>query len=397
MRPAQPGVASGPNQVAGHTACEGSYRTPRVSRLRYIAFQRRPWMSAFVCFICIVGWLNGVSGASATEVTLGQAARTSLTFGPVFAAMELGYFREEGIELKVLEFQGTSVLLPQIANKSVTIGFPNADPLILSRQPGRDPIPVKFFYNGARASIWELAVPADSQVRSLDDLRGKAIGVGALANGNVPILKAMLKEQGLILGKDYSLMATGDGPLAFRATLNGDVAAYNANDVFVAAFAQVADIRRLQLPEKYLNLFSNGFVANEDTIRTNPKLLAGFGRALTKGILVCEANPDFCVRTFWKLNPTLKPSGGSEAEILKKGRQLLDARMAKYTAFLPGTPRRFGIFEEPVWKDYIRVLVEGGELATGEIDPSTLYTNALVDQFNDFDAEEIQSYARTLR
>jgi NitT/TauT family transport system substrate-binding protein len=360
---------------------------------RCVALQGRPWVPAFVC---VVSWLIGCSGAPATEITLGQAARTSLTFGPVFAALELGYFREEGIELKVLEFQGTSVLLPQIANKSVTIGFPNADPIILSRQPGRDPIPVKFFFNGARASIWELAVPADSPIKSIGDLRGAAIGVGALANGNVPILKAMLREQGLVLGKDYSLMATGDGPLAFRAALNGDVAAYNANDVYVAAFAQVAAIRRIQLPDKYRNLFSNGFVTHEDTIRTNPKLLAGFGRALTKGILVCEANPDFCVRTFWKLNPSLKPTGGTEAEILARGRQMLDARMAKYTAFPPGAPRRFGAFEEQAWRDYIRILVEGGELASSEIDTSTLYTNALVDQFNDFDAEELKSFARTL-
>jgi NitT/TauT family transport system substrate-binding protein len=334
---------------------------------------------------------------AATIVTLGQPARTSLTFGPVFAAMELGFFAEEGIELKILEFQGTSVLLPQIANKSVTIGFPNADPLILSRQPGRDQIPVKFFYNGARASIWEFAVPAISPVKSLDDFRGKTIGVGALGNGNVPIIKAMMKERGLVFGKDYSIMATGDGPMAFRATLNGDVAAYNANDVFVAAFAQAAEIRRIPVPDKYRNLFSNGFVAHESTIRENPVLLAGFGRALTKGILVCEANPDFCVLNFWKLNPALKPGNSSDADLITKGRQMLDARMAKYLSFPPGKPRRFGEFDDRVWRDYVDVLFEGGELSTKDVNVSTLYTNDLVGRFNDFDVGKIRALAKTLK
>jgi NitT/TauT family transport system substrate-binding protein len=341
--------------------------------------------------------LSGIAHAAATEVTLGEPARTTLTFGPVFAAMELGYFAQEGIELKILEFQGTSILLPQIANKSVMIGFVNADPLILSRQPGRDSLPVKFFYNGARASIWEFAVPVSSPVKSLDDLRNKTIGVGALANGNVPIIKAMLKERGLVLGKDYSFMATGDGPLAFHATLNGDVAAYNANDVFVAAFAQMTKIRRLQVPDKFRNLFSNGFVTHESTIKEKPELLAGFGRALTKGVLVCEANPDFCVHNFWKLNPSLKPVADSDAQLLANGRQMLDARMAKYLSFSPGAARRFGAFEEHAWHDYVDILFEGEELSTKDIDVSTLYTNELVDRFNDFDVGEIQSFAKTLK
>ena len=88
--------------------------------------------------------------ARAELVKLGQATSTSLTFGPIYASIELGYFKEEDIKLEILEFQGASVLLPQVANGSVTIGFPGPDPLIISHQPGRDPIPLKFFYNGAR-------------------------------------------------------------------------------------------------------------------------------------------------------------------------------------------------------------------------------------------------------
>lgn len=333
----------------------------------------------------------------ATTVTLGVPAKLSLTYAPIFAAEKLGYFADEGIKLKIIEFQGTSVLLPQIANKSVMIGFPNADPLILSHQPGRDPLPVKFFYNAARASIWEFAVPANSPVKSLDDLRGKIIGVGAITNGNVPIIRAMMKERGMKLGKDYSLMAIGDGPPAFHATLNGDVAAYNGNDVFVTRFSQVAKIRKLPIPDKYRNLFSNGFVAHADTVRDQPQILAGFGRAVTKGMLVCEVNPNFCVLNAWRLHPTLKPSAGSDTHLLSEGRQMLEARMAKYLSFAPGQPRRFGEFDSNKWHDYVDVLYEGGQLSTRKIDVSTLYTNALVGRFNDFNVKAIQDHARSLK
>ena len=155
--------------------------------------------------------LSTTAGAARAEVvTLGQATATSLTFGPVFAAVELGYFEQEKIELRFLNFQGASVLLPQVANKSVMIGFPGPDPLIVSHQPGRDPMPVKFFYNAARSSIWEFLVLQDSPLKTLADLRGKVIGVGALANANVPITRAMLKDIGLG-PNDYSFMAIGVG------------------------------------------------------------------------------------------------------------------------------------------------------------------------------------------
>jgi NitT/TauT family transport system substrate-binding protein len=339
-----------------------------------------------------------VTPAKAESVVLGQATNTSLTFGPVFAGIELGFFKDESIELQILDFQGASVLLPQIANKAVTIGFPGPDPLILSRQPGRDSIPAKFFYNAARQSIWEFLVREDSPLKTLTDLRGKTIGVGALANANVPITRAMLKELGMVPTKDYSFMAIGVGAPAFRATINKDVDTYNTFDTNIAAFEVTgAKLRRLPQDQKYLDLFSNGFVAHDDTIKNRPQLLIGFGRAFTKGILVCDANPTWCVKNFYKHNPNLKPAGADEAEVIAKGEHILASRMKSYLAFPAEQPRRFGEYSEASWKNFVGALYEGGEMSSKDIDVSTLFTNQFVPQFNDFDANKVIDLARSLK
>jgi NitT/TauT family transport system substrate-binding protein len=338
------------------------------------------------------------SDGRAEVVKVGQATATSLTFGPIYAAIELGYFKAENIEIENLNFQGASVLLPQVANKSVTIGFPGPDPLIVSHQPGRDPMPVKFFYNGARESIWEFLVLKDSALRTLADLKGKVIGVGALANANVPITRAMLKEIGLEATKDYSFLAIGVGAPAFRATLNKDVDTYNTFDTNIAAFETTgAPLRRLPQEQKYKDLFSNGFVAHVDTIKEKPQLIAGFGRALTKGIIVCEANPDFCVRNFYKHLPNLKPSGATEEEVMTKGRHILKSRMDKYLAFPADKPRRFGEYSAQAWKNFVEALYVGGELKSRNIDVSKLYTNEFVGEFNKFDVKAIQEQAKALK
>lgn len=346
----------------------------------------------------------GVSTAPATaqkaleKVKLGQVTSTSLTFAPVFAAQELGFFADEGIELEHLNFSGGSVLQPQIASKQVTFGFTAVETVILSRQPGKDPLPLVFFYNGARASIWETVVLDSSPIKKLADLKGKKIGIGAIANANVPMTRAMLRDIGMELTKDYSFLAIGVGAPAFRAVSNGDADAYNTFDSNIATFETTGvKLRTLEIPQRYKDLFSNGFVAHQDTLRDKPNLVIGFGRAFTMGIIVCEANPEFCVRNFWKHNPTLKPKNVSEEEALKAGLHVMQSRMKSYTYFPGATKREFGAYPDKVWRDYIDILFAGGELTTKDIDLKPIYSNKFVKDFNDFNLAELQKKAKALK
>ncbi|MGE0340914.1 MAG: ABC transporter substrate-binding protein [Xanthobacteraceae bacterium] len=332
------------------------------------------------------------------KVKLGQVTSTSLTFAPVFAAQELGFFEEEGIELEHLNFKGGSVLQPQIASKQVTFGFTAVETVILSRQPGKDPLPLVFFYNAARGSIWETVVLDSSPIKTLADLKGKKIGIGATANANVPLTRAMLHDIGLEMTKDYSFLPIGVGAPAFRAMTNGDADAYNTFDSNIATFETTgAKLRTLDIPQKYKNLFSNGFVAHQDTLRENPKLVIGFGRAFTKGVIVCEANPEFCVMNFWKHNPTAKPKAANEQDVLKAGLHILHSRMKSYTYFPGGTKREFGAYPDNVWRDYVEILFAGGELSTKDIDLKPIYSNQFVKDFNDFDVVAIQKKAKQLK
>ncbi|MCA9091065.1 MAG: ABC transporter substrate-binding protein [Planctomycetaceae bacterium] len=359
---------------------------------RFVLSTRSVGLAAAMAFAALA-W----APASAEVVKFGQATSNSVRMAPIYAAIELGYFREEGIELEFLNFKGAAVLLPQIANKEVTIGFPGPDPLIISHQPGRDAIPVKFFYNAIRESIWEFVVLEQSPLQRLADLKGKVIGVGALANANVPITRAMLEEIGLSSTDDYEFMAIGVGAPAFRATIDGQVDAYNTFDTNIAAFETTGTpLRRLPIDQKYRDLFSNGFVAHVDTIKDSPEILIGFGRAFTKGLIVCEANPDFCVQNFIRHNPDLKPSGATEEEVHQNGLHVLSARMQKHLSFPEGAERRFGEYSESSWKDFVKALHQGGELSTNELDVTEMFTNEFVDEFNDINVEQIKARALEL-
>lgn len=336
-----------------------------------------------------------VDARAQDKVTLGFVPAITISYASIMLAEELGYFKEEKIQIEYLEFRGSAILLPQLVNKSVLIGYPNPDILVLARQPGRDPLPLKFFYNATPASVWEVAVLATSPIKTLADLKGKKLGVGALSFGNIPITKALLEETGLAFEKDVELVPVGVGAAAFLALTAGKIDALNLFDTQHALLEGQVPIRRLELPKKYVNVFSNGYIAHEDTIRDRPDLLARFGRAVSKGTVACMENVPACARNFWKYYPTQKPQGEDEA-VLKTGVAAIDVRLRKMT-YPGGKDQRFAEFAAEDWKSFMDILLRGGQITKTDIPVDLFYTNALVDEINKFDREKVRADARKLK
>jgi NitT/TauT family transport system substrate-binding protein len=346
---------------------------------------------------CTVLALWCTAALAQQKVVLGLVSPLTVVNGQMLVAKHLGYLAEEGIDVETIVFNGSAVLLPQIVAKRVTVGFPNPDPLVISRQPGKDPLPLKFFYNVIRENVWEFAVLAGSPVKTLGDLKGRKIAVGALTFGNIPLTRAMFKELGMEVGRDVELVPTGLGAPAFLALKDGRVDALNLFETLHTQLeVQGTPLRRLKMPQKYLDLFSNGFIAHEDTIRSNPKLLAAFGRAFAKATLACNVNRPGCVRAAWKEDPSLKPAGTNEAKLLADAVALLNARYDKYLAFPKGELPRWGEFPSGAWKNMVQVMLDGGQIQTANIDLNTLYTNALVPAINNFDPAAVLADARKL-
>lgn len=331
--------------------------------------------------------------SAATKIVYGNVTEMTLSQAPMVAAKRLGYFAEEGLDVELMGFKGTGTLIPQMLAKRVDIGYPNPDTLILSRAPGKEKLPIKYFYNATRSSGWEFAVLADSPLKSLKDLDGKTVGVGAMSFGNVPITKAEFKE----LGVNATMVPVGIGSAAFLALTGKRIDVLNLFDAQHATLeAEGTKIRRLPQLPRYEALFSNGFVAHEDMIKEKPEVLAGFGRAIAKATVFCEANREACVKLFWQEYPNTKPTG-DEAKVLADGVTVFSARFNKMLSFPAGQTRAWGSFEPKVWIDFAEALHEGGQLEPKTVDVENCYTNALVPKFSDFDAAKIVAQAKAYK
>lgn len=341
-----------------------------------------------------------VAAESLEKITVGVPNGIGLTdtTAHIALSMELGYFKEEGLEIDLVNFRGTAVVLPQVAGKEVDIAWGPPDIAIVGKQPNRDNVPIRFFYNWYRASIWEFAVLDESPIKSLEDLKGQKIGVNFLSGGQIPQTKAILQSAGLEVGRNVDLIATGYGPPAFLALTSGEVQALALFDgQHVTLENRGTKLRRLKVPAKYESMFTDGFYAHDDTIKSRGKMLGGFGRALSKGMVACEANPKACIHSLWRLIPNRKPAEGSDEKNLADALRIMQSRFLRLFFFDPNREKLFGEFPEKPWHDYLQLLKDAGQITTTDIPLANLYTNEFVSAFNDFDREKVKQQALSLK
>ncbi len=334
----------------------------------------------------------------ADEVTVALAIPPAVHDGaPYAAAEELGLFKQQNLSVKVLIFQGAGALLPQVASKRVTFGYPVSEPVISSYFSGKNPLPLRYFYNGTPAQTMEYVVLADSPVKTLADLKDKKIGVGALTWGTIPNSRAALRVAGLQPGKNVEFVAVGVLGSGFQALRSKQVDALNYNSSWGDIFEFTGTkIRRIAYPDVFQETPGNGFIAHEDTFKDHPDLIRRFGRAYTEAQYVCEVNPDFCVRAFWRQHPESKPAD-AQGTGLAEARTLLTRRLQR-TLYLPdGQRRQPGQYDLAAVRKAITAMAAAGEFPSADVPVDRIFSNDFVKDFDNFDKTALRATAEAAK
>jgi NitT/TauT family transport system substrate-binding protein len=346
---------------------------------------------AFV-FALLLAALVPARAAGLETIVFAWSGPISVGYAPFTFAEDLGLIAQENITLSTLSLDGSGVILPQLMKGSVFTTFSTLDPLIISRQPGKPDFDFRFVYNSARNSIWEISVLDKSPIKSVKDLAGKTIGVGALSFGGTPMTQAVLKAVG-VDPNSVQFVAVGTGATAFEALRTGKIDALNLFDITDAKLRiEGTNVRVLQYPPALDGVSSHAFPVTNKTIRERPDLVGKFGRIAAEGTVACNANPPECLRSLWRHYPELKPPG-SDADGMKAMLPILLVRLQHMMQWQPGEPKKWGIFSDKDWTAEITALRAGGLIT---VDPKldTLYTNQFVDDFNRFDTGAVVQRAK---
>lgn len=220
-------------------------------------------------------------------VTLFLGYIPNVQFAPIYLAVERGYFRAAGIDIKLEHGFDETDGLTRIATNRLQFGLLSGEQVLLARAQGA---PVVYVFRWYQRFPVGVVVPAESDITKPEQLAGKVVGVPGKFGANYTGLQALLnaaklKESDL---KEVKAIGFDTAPVVCGRQVEASVV-YVANEPLQIE-AKCFKVRVIPIAD-YANLISNGLVTNETTIKERPELVRGMATALARGLLDTIADP----------------------------------------------------------------------------------------------------------
>ena len=87
--------------------------------------------------VSLTGCLKATDSQKRTPVTLSEVAH-SIFYAPQYAAIELGYFKDEGIDLTLINSAGADKVMTALISGDADIGFMGSEASIYVYQQGSE-------------------------------------------------------------------------------------------------------------------------------------------------------------------------------------------------------------------------------------------------------------------
>jgi NitT/TauT family transport system substrate-binding protein len=252
--------------------------------------------------------------AAAMMLAAPAAAQTEMPFaldwrfeGPsaaYFAAIDNGHFAEAGLEVEVMEGQGSLDAIPKVATGAFPVGFADINSLIrfLDQNPDAPVKAVMMIYDKPPFAV----VGRKSQgIEGVADLEGSVLGApppdGAWAQ--FPIFAE---------ANDIDVSTITVEPVGFP-TREPMLASGEVDSVTGFSFSAYLNLVRLGVPEEDLttilmadhgvDLYGNAIIVNTDFAEANPEAVTGFLTAVAKGWRDVIADPAMGAQAVIDRNP----------------------------------------------------------------------------------------------
>jgi len=283
--------------------------------------------------------------AALVTVTAAATAQTAKPLKPVTIAIgtqvvnvtypwltlpiALGYWKEEGYDVKIVTTAGSLQGIQQMVAGGVDFAQVNSTGLIQANTENK--VAVRGLM-GTGVIDWGVGVTHDSPVKSIMDLKGKKIGIFSLGTGGMPLLKGYLRANGINPDTDVQIIATGAGAPALEALKNDRVQALMFWGSALTGFQNAGTKMRILFDPAWRALPDFTFATMQKTIDADPAMVEAISRGAAKATLFAQTNPDCARQIHWKNFPSTKPTGADEATLAKWDLALLETQLESMSA-----------------------------------------------------------------
>lgn len=304
-----------------------------------------------------------------TKLSILLPFASGINFYPLYVAKDRGYFGQN-ISVAINAADGSGAALQQLLTGKADVCLCGPGTALRAVAKGEDLVSVYTLY---QKNVFSLITSAGSKVQSVEQLRGKTIGVDARQGGAESWLIPLLTDAGLKIDKDYKVTAVGAGAAPITGFKKGTI------DAYAGAFVDLAVLRLRGFELKTIELpgadvvFDSGVWMKRAFVEKNPKVVESLGRGMAMATEWGLQNPETVIKITKKTHVE-EASDPQFALALLKETSLLFS--------LPeGADGKWGFTPPSRASALIDALVQQGAIPKGKVSPS-VFTNRFVDAFN---------------
>jgi NitT/TauT family transport system substrate-binding protein len=297
------------------------------------------------------GGLAAVGPLLSVQARAGERAKVSMQLGWIaggnqigeVVAKRLGYYAQEGIDFSIVPGGPNVDGVAVVASGRSEVGQVSSSPsVMLAVSQG---LPIKCFAVGAQKHPFCFFSLAKNPVRKPADMVGKKVGIPATAH---ILIRALLAEN-KIPEKDVTIIPVGTDMMPL---LTGQVDVVTGWLTSTTALKVLGKDRvDLTLWDAGVKLYALPYYATNQTLQSQPQVLASFLRATARGWAYADANREKAVELLVAEYPNLK----KDDELVA-----LDTMLHYSFGELTKT-KGWGAMDPAIWKDQIDLYARLGQ------------------------------------
>lgn len=221
------------------------------------------------------------SGTAADKVKFGTSVKENPYYGlPVVAAQEMGFVKQQGLEMEWFAFKGGAELHRAVAAGSVEMGMSGAMSLIPAIAAG---VPSVIVADAQSVDEFFAYVASKSPLKEARDLKGKKVGITRLGGTTHGYGRAVAKVLGI--EKEIRFVAAGGVPEMVAAIKAGALDAFLTSYFTVAPLKAKGDIREVVVVRDYLPKEWTDLVlfSRRDFLEKSPEVVKRTVKAMIQG------------------------------------------------------------------------------------------------------------------